>query len=96
MGRRVQFVIAGKAHPKDIPGKELIRSSIHFTRDHGLSRSIVFVQSSGAFSADFVPALRLQQPLRSQAHPLGRLRTGAYRYPVTLLASAILLAHTKS
>jgi glycogen phosphorylase len=42
-GRRVQFVIAGKAHPKDIPGKELIRSIIHFTRDQGLSRSIVFV-----------------------------------------------------
>ncbi len=42
-GRRVQFVIAGKAHPKDIPGKELIRSIIHFTRDEGLSRSIVFV-----------------------------------------------------
>jgi glycogen phosphorylase len=41
--RRVQFVIAGKAHPKDIPGKELIRSIIHFTRDQGLSRSIVFV-----------------------------------------------------
>lgn len=41
--RRVQFVIAGKAHPKDIPGKELIRNIIHFTRDEGLSRSIVFV-----------------------------------------------------
>lgn len=42
-GRRVQFVIAGKAHPKDIPGKELIRQIIHFTRDEGLERSIVFV-----------------------------------------------------
>ncbi|MFZ4641331.1 MAG: alpha-glucan family phosphorylase [Nodosilinea sp.] len=42
-GRRVQFVIAGKAHPKDIPGKELIRSIIHFTRDEGLHQSIVFV-----------------------------------------------------
>jgi glycogen phosphorylase len=42
-GRRVQFVIAGKAHPKDIPGKELIRSIVHFTRDQGLSRAIVFV-----------------------------------------------------
>ena len=41
--RRVQFVIAGKAHPKDIPGKELIRRIIHFTRDEGLTRSIVFV-----------------------------------------------------
>lgn len=42
-GRRVQFVIAGKAHPKDIPGKELIRDIIHFTKDEGLSKSIVFV-----------------------------------------------------
>jgi glycogen phosphorylase len=42
-GRRVQFVIAGKAHPKDIPGKELIRKIIHITRDQGLDRSIVFV-----------------------------------------------------
>jgi starch phosphorylase len=42
-GRQVQFVIAGKAHPKDIPGKELIRKIIHFTRDEGLHRSIVFV-----------------------------------------------------
>ena len=43
LGRRVQFVIAGKAHPKDIPGKELIRNIIHFTRNEGLDRSIVFV-----------------------------------------------------
>ncbi|PSN18219.1 alpha-glucan phosphorylase, partial [filamentous cyanobacterium CCP5] len=42
-GRRVQFVIAGKAHPKDIPGKELIRRIVHFTRDEDLERSIVFV-----------------------------------------------------
>ncbi|NJL85892.1 MAG: glycosyltransferase family 1 protein [Leptolyngbyaceae cyanobacterium SM1_1_3] len=41
--RRVQFVIAGKAHPKDSPGKEVIRKIIHFTRDEGLERSIVFV-----------------------------------------------------
>jgi starch phosphorylase len=42
-GRRVQFVIAGKAHPKDIPGKELIRKIIRFTREMGLTKSIVFV-----------------------------------------------------
>lgn len=41
--RRVQFVIAGKAHPRDMPGKELIRKIIHFTRDEGLDGSIVFV-----------------------------------------------------
>ncbi|NET36841.1 MAG: glycosyltransferase family 1 protein [Cyanothece sp. SIO1E1] len=41
--RLVQFVIAGKAHPKDIPGKELIRDIIHFTRTEGMARSVVFV-----------------------------------------------------
>lgn len=42
-GRRVQFVIAGKAHPRDMPGKDLIREIIHFAREEGLTRSIVFI-----------------------------------------------------
>jgi starch phosphorylase len=41
--RLVQFIIAGKAHPKDIPGKELIRDIIHFIRDENLSHHIVFI-----------------------------------------------------
>jgi glycogen phosphorylase len=41
-GRKVQFVIAGKAHPKDIPGKALIRDIVHFTRTQGMN-SVVFV-----------------------------------------------------
>ncbi len=41
--RRVQFVIAGKAHPKDIPGKELIRDIVNITRQEGFSTSIVFI-----------------------------------------------------
>jgi glycogen phosphorylase len=41
-GRKVQFVIAGKAHPKDIPGKALIRDIVQFTRTEGMS-SVVFV-----------------------------------------------------
>jgi starch phosphorylase len=41
--RTVQFVIAGKAHPRDIPGKELIREIVHFIRDEGLSHNIVFI-----------------------------------------------------
>jgi len=41
-GRKVQFVIAGKAHPKDIPGKALIRDIVHFTRSEGMN-SVVFV-----------------------------------------------------
>ncbi|MBD2495363.1 alpha-glucan family phosphorylase [Nostoc sp. FACHB-280] len=41
--RKVQFVIAGKAHPKDIPGKELIREINHFIREHHLEKQVVFV-----------------------------------------------------
>jgi len=41
--RPVQFVIAGKSHPEDIPGKELIREIIHFVRDQGMGDSIVFL-----------------------------------------------------
>ncbi|MGF1499692.1 MAG: alpha-glucan family phosphorylase [Elainellaceae cyanobacterium] len=43
-GRRpVQFVIAGKAHPKDIPGKELIRHIVHFVREEGMTHNVVFL-----------------------------------------------------
>jgi starch phosphorylase len=41
--RKVQFVIAGKAHPKDIPGKELIRDINHFIREHHLEKQVVFI-----------------------------------------------------
>ncbi|MBD2693817.1 alpha-glucan family phosphorylase [Anabaena catenula] len=41
--RKVQFVIAGKAHPKDIPGKELIRDINHFIREQKLEKHVVFV-----------------------------------------------------
>ncbi len=41
--RMVQFVVAGKAHPKDIPGKELIREIVHFTRETGMGHHVVFV-----------------------------------------------------
>ena len=41
--RKVQFVIAGKAHPKDIPGKELIRDINHFIREQGWEKQVVFV-----------------------------------------------------
>ena len=41
--RPVQFVIAGKAHPMDIPGKELIRDIVHFIREHNTMSSMVFL-----------------------------------------------------
>lgn len=41
--RQVQFVIAGKAHPKDLPGKELIREIVHQIREAGIGNHVVFV-----------------------------------------------------
>lgn len=41
--RKVQFVIAGKAHPKDIPGKELIREINRFIREQKFEKQVVFV-----------------------------------------------------
>jgi glycogen phosphorylase len=43
----VQIVIAGKAHPKDHPGKTLIRELIQLSRDPELSKRIVFVENYG-------------------------------------------------
>jgi starch phosphorylase len=40
----VQVVIAGKAHPKDHPGKSFIRDIWNFSRDAELSRRVVFVE----------------------------------------------------
>jgi len=46
-GRPVQIVIAGKAHPKDNPGKTLIRELIQFSRDAEISKRVVFVEDYG-------------------------------------------------
>jgi starch phosphorylase len=40
----VQIVIAGKAHPKDHPGKMLIREIVQLSRDPELANHIVFVE----------------------------------------------------
>ncbi len=40
----VQIVIAGKAHPKDHPGKSLIREIWNHSRDPEMSRRLVFVE----------------------------------------------------
>jgi starch phosphorylase len=43
----VQIVIAGKAHPLDIPGKNLIKEIVRFSHEADLSRHIVFVEDYG-------------------------------------------------
>jgi len=42
--RPVQIVIAGKAHPKDQPGKTFIREIVQYSRDPELWKHIVFVE----------------------------------------------------
>ena len=39
----VQLLIAGKAHPRDHEGQAMIREWIHFIRDRGLQRHVVFL-----------------------------------------------------
>ena len=43
----VQIVIAGKAHPKDIPGKTLIREIVGISRDPEVAGHVVFVEDYG-------------------------------------------------
>ena len=40
----VQVLIAGKAHPKDHPGKQLIREIVQLSRDPQFAKHIVFVE----------------------------------------------------
>jgi glycogen phosphorylase len=42
--RPVQIIIAGKAHPKDQPGKSFIREIVQLSRDVDLWKHIVFVE----------------------------------------------------
>src|SRR5690606_38049609 len=42
--RPVQLVIAGKAHPQDDPGKEVLRSLYHFTRDPMFAGRVAFLE----------------------------------------------------
>src|SRR5665213_1155907 len=41
----VQFLFAGKSHPADSEGKELIKQIIHFARDAGIRRRVVFIEN---------------------------------------------------
>ena len=43
VGRPVQVIFAGKAHPRDDPAKGLIRELVHRTRYNGL-RNVVFIE----------------------------------------------------
>ncbi len=42
--RPVQIIFAGKAHPQDTPGKELIKSVAHVAQDPRIGNRIVFIE----------------------------------------------------
>jgi glycogen phosphorylase len=42
--RPVQFIFAGKAHPRDSEGKEIIRQIIHFASHNNVRRRILFIE----------------------------------------------------
>lgn len=54
--RKVQFIISGKAHPKDIPGKELIREIIHMIREAGIDNNVVFIPNYDIYIARLMVA----------------------------------------
>ncbi|MGJ5817429.1 alpha-glucan family phosphorylase [Paludibaculum fermentans] len=40
----VQILVAGKAHPKDNPGKQFIREIVQLSRDPGFAKHVVFIE----------------------------------------------------
>ncbi len=49
--RPVQFIFAGKAHPRDDAGKALIQEVYQFSREAGLENRIVFVEDYDSYIA---------------------------------------------
>jgi starch phosphorylase len=52
--RPLQFIISGKSHPADGGGKDLIKEIVQFTRHHGLSGKIVFIENYSMHSARYL------------------------------------------
>ena len=52
--RPVQFVFAGKAHPADQPGKQLIHDVYQYAKAHGLGGHIAFVEDYDMHVAKFL------------------------------------------
>jgi len=52
--RPVQIIFAGKAHPQDNQGKELIRQIIHLARREELRRRIVFIEDYDMIAARYL------------------------------------------
>ncbi|MDR0388360.1 MAG: alpha-glucan family phosphorylase [Treponema sp.] len=54
--RPIQLVFAGKAHPMDMPGKELIKSIIHFAEQYDVENRIIFLENYDMAMARYLTA----------------------------------------
>jgi len=52
--RPIQFIFAGKAHPKDTEGKDIIRQIIHFANQNNVRRRVVFLEDYNIDIARFL------------------------------------------
>ena len=52
--RPVQIIFAGKAHPKDQPGKELIKEVVRFARQEEFRQRIVFIEDYDMCAARYM------------------------------------------
>jgi starch phosphorylase len=54
--RPIQLIFAGKAHPMDLPGKDLIRSIVHFAEQHDVESRIIFLENYDMAMAHYLTA----------------------------------------
>lgn len=67
--RPLQFVIAGKAHPADMGGKQLLQELIRYADEAGVRDSIIFIPDYNISMAKFLVAgsdVWLNNPIRPQ------------------------------
>ncbi|QGU07743.1 Maltodextrin phosphorylase [Corynebacterium occultum] len=67
--RPVQFVIAGKAHPNDMPGKKLMQEIVHFADQAGLRDRFLFLPDYDINLASYLISgtdVWLNNPIRPQ------------------------------
>ncbi|MDR2403551.1 MAG: alpha-glucan family phosphorylase [Spirochaetaceae bacterium] len=54
--RPIQLIFAGKAHPMDMPGKDLIREIVHFAEQHDVESRIIFLENYDMTMAHYLTA----------------------------------------
>ena len=80
-GRPVQIIFAGKAHPKDHPGKELIRQVVHLAQRDEFRKRIVFLEDYNIEVARYM-VQGVDMWLNNPRRPLEASGTSGMKVPV--------------